>query len=99
VDYSPDGSMIALGLEDNSVKLYDAASYTLRHSFNAPNKPNSVKFNKLNTHLAVGSLHSNVVILTIATLTTSTIPTTQNEVYSITFNSDSSIMATCGKDN
>lgn len=81
------------------MKIYDAYTYDIKFSFNAPNKPYALKFNHLSSILAVGSLNDGLRIVTISTFAVASVASGQTEVYSIDFNSDSTIMATCGKDN
>lgn len=69
--------MVAVGLDDDSIRVYDASTYNLITSFTAPNTPFVVKFNGLSTHLAVGSQHSNVLVRNIAASTTTTLSTSQ----------------------
>lgn len=99
VDYSPDGSMIALAINNKTVRVYDSLSLTLKFSFDTPNVPYALKFNGLNTLLVVGSKHNDLKILTLATGVVTTLNSGQTEVYGVDFSSDSSKLVTCGKDN
>lgn len=99
VDYSPDGSMIAVGINNKTVRVYDSLSLILKFSFATPDVPYAVKFNGLNTVLVAGSKHNDLKILTLATGAVTTLNSGQTEVYGIDFSSDSSKMVSCGKDN
>ena len=91
--------MLALGMEDFTVKVYDAYTYSIKFSFTAPDKPYALKFNGQSTILAVGSLHNDIKIINTSSWAITTITSTQAEVYALDFNSDSTVMLSCGKNN
>lgn len=78
VDYSPDGSMVALGINNKTVRVYDSLSFILKFSFATPDVPYAIKFNGLNTVLVAGSKHNDLKILTLATGVVTTLNTGQS---------------------
>lgn len=83
----------------NTVKVYDAQ--TLAVKFTAPGLPTSpikvVKFNTLNTYLAMGFTNGNIFTMDLTTgLSTSRVTGLSTPITSIDFNSDSTVMSVTG---
>lgn len=90
---------MGLAMKNKTIRIYDSLSLALKLSFTVPNEPNVIKFNGPGTHIVVGSATNDVRVVTIATGAGINLPSGHGVVYSLDFNSDSSLLVTCGKDN
>jgi WD40 repeat protein len=95
IDYSPDGTMIAVGGDDSIVRIFDSTYYNSISTYSNGQPIYSLKFSPNNLMLAIGYSNGakvlNVPGLQLnATIGVSTI------VYSVDFSINSTYLSTCG---
>lgn len=99
VDYSPDGSMVALACKNKTIRIYDSLSLTFKYSFTTAGVPTCLRFNGANTQIAAGGINNELKIYNLLTGASTVINSGQSEIFGVDFNSDSSKLVSCGKDN
>ena len=101
IKFSPDGQMLASGGDDNTVKLWDVASGTLKTTLEGHTDGiNSVAFSPDGATLASGSEDSTVKLWNVATsILKTTLEGHTDRVGSIAFSPDGQMLASGGDDN
>lgn len=102
VDYSPDGTMIAVAADRNSIKVYDTQTLAVKFSFSPTgnNAVKVVKFNNRNTILAIGMTNGTLFIMDLTTPNGATVQQGTSLITgmnSIDFNSNSNLMLITGE--
>jgi WD40 repeat protein len=104
VDYSPDGTRIAVGgMSDGTVNIYDAKTFNL--NFTIPKIAgtptpivSALKFSRDNLLLGIGYNNGLEMVYNLFNYTSFTVGGgNQTYIYSLDFSNDSSLLAFCGK--
>ena len=98
IDYSFDGSMIGVGADGNSLRVYDAYTYNLKHTFSSSGDPLALSFNPLGTYLVSGNHDGTMTFANLLTGASNVANSNQTCVFSIDFSNNSNQMVSCGKD-
>lgn len=98
VDFSFDGSMIAVATDGGQVRVYDAYTYAQKYSFAGSGNPNAIKFNIAGTYLVSGSSDGTMLFMNLLTGASSNINSNHSQVFGIDFTNNSLQMVSCGKD-
>lgn len=102
IDFSKDGSKIVTASDSNRVIVWDAHTLEQLFVYNFTVKPYTAKFSKDNTMIAIGGARSSVHVLSVAPgypVITTSLSTSQTQVFEVDFNEGTSRFVTCGQTN
>lgn len=98
VDYSFDGTMIAVATDGGAIRVYDTQTYNVKYSFTGSGNPNAIKFNSQGTYLVSGSQDGSMLFMNLLTSASNSVTSNHTQVFGVDFSNNSNVMVSCGKD-